>query len=184
MRVFVLSTGRCGSTTFERACRHLTNFTTGHETRSRRIGDERFEYPDQHIESDHRLSWFLGRLGMTFSTDETLYVHLRRNPDEVAESFVARWDSKFRANMIRAFGNGIVQRNKLWDESDRLEVARFYVQTVNDNVAAFLAGQANTMDFRLEEASHDFPRFLQRIGAEGDLAASLAEWQVNHNARQ
>ena len=62
MNVFVLTTGRSGSLTFAEACRHITNFSCGHETRVGLIGAERLAYPDQHIEVDNRLAWFTGRL--------------------------------------------------------------------------------------------------------------------------
>ncbi len=62
MNVFVLGTGRCGTTTFMKACRHVTNCTSGHETRVNHVGPERLSYPSNHIEADNRLSWFLGRL--------------------------------------------------------------------------------------------------------------------------
>jgi hypothetical protein len=38
------------------------------------------------------------------------------------------------------------------------------------------------MDFRLEEGRERFPEFWRRIGAEGDLDAALAEFDVRHNA--
>jgi hypothetical protein len=38
------------------------------------------------------------------------------------------------------------------------------------------------MDFRLEEGRERFPEFWRRIGAEGDLGAALAEFDVRHNA--
>jgi hypothetical protein len=38
------------------------------------------------------------------------------------------------------------------------------------------------MEFRLEEGREHFPEFWRRIGAEGDLAAALAEFDVRHNA--
>ncbi|MFN8195941.1 MAG: hypothetical protein U0R80_16890 [Nocardioidaceae bacterium] len=181
MRVFVLSTGRCGSTTFERACRHATNFTAGHETNRRFAGDRRFDYPDQHIESDNRLSWFLGTMARRFDPDETFWVHLTREPDEVATSFTTRWDAPFHSSMIRAFAHGILIRQR-WRPEERHDVARFYVDTVNDNIRAFLAGQPRTMDFPLERAVELFPDFWSRIGAEGDLDAALAEFGVRHNA--
>jgi hypothetical protein len=62
MGVFVLCTGRSGSLTYIRACSHITNYTAGHETGSRKLGDDRFSYPDNHIEADNRLSWFPGTL--------------------------------------------------------------------------------------------------------------------------
>ena len=56
MNVFVLCTGRCGSTTFACACRHIENYTAAHESRSHLAGPERFAYPEDHIEVDNRLS--------------------------------------------------------------------------------------------------------------------------------
>ena len=81
--VFVLCTGRCGSTTFDRACRHMTNWTAGHETRSHLTGPDRFAYPPRHIEADNRLSWMLGRLEQAYGADAA-YVHLTRDAEAVA----------------------------------------------------------------------------------------------------
>ena len=181
MRVFVLSTGRCGSQTFERACRHLTNYTAGHETRKGRLAPDRFAYPDQHIESDNRLSWFLGTLGSTFDPDQTFYVHLTRDREQVAASYLARWDRAYRPSMIRAFGHALLMRRRTWPEEQRMEVCRFYVDTVNDNIAAFLPTQRHTLTGDIAEGGSWFPEFLDRIGAEGDLDAAVSEIGVRHH---
>jgi hypothetical protein len=181
MRVFVLSTGRCGSTTFERACSHITNYTAGHETRRGSLFERRFDYPDQHIESDNRLSWFLGGLSRRFDDTDTFYVHLTRRPVEVARSYARKFDSGFHSSMMRAFAHGILIRPR-WRPEQQRRVARFYVDTVTDNIREFLRHRSQTMDFSLEEASKAFPVFWERIGAEGDLAAALAEFQFRYNA--
>lgn len=182
MRVFVLSTGRCGSTTVQRASRHLTNFTAGHESRAALVGQERFAYPDQHVESDNRLAWLLGGLGRAMDPAQTCYVHLVRDPDRVAASFVQRWDSTYRASLARAFGHGILMRGEDWAEDERHSVARFLVDTVNDNIGTFLAAQPLTMRGDISEALDWFPRLWERIGGEGDLDAALAELGIRHNA--
>ncbi len=56
MDVFVLCTGRCGSTTFIKACAHITNYTAAHESRTGLLGSDRLDYPGKHIEADNRLS--------------------------------------------------------------------------------------------------------------------------------
>ncbi|MEJ1383421.1 MAG: hypothetical protein RPV21_03475, partial [Candidatus Sedimenticola sp. (ex Thyasira tokunagai)] len=66
MNIFILNTGRCGSTTFIEACRHITNYSAAHESRIQLIGDRRLAYPQNHIEADNRLSWLLGRLEHTY----------------------------------------------------------------------------------------------------------------------
>ncbi|WP_100448567.1 hypothetical protein [Glycomyces xiaoerkulensis] len=181
MRVFVLSTGRCGSVTFAAACGHLTNWTAAHESLSRKSGPARFDYPDRHIEVDNRLSWFFGPLAERFDDDRTLYVHLRRDPEAVAQSYLRRWDNPNRASMIRAFAHGIVQRKRDWPEGERLEVCRAYVDTVTANIDAFCADRPS-MTIWLERAEEQFPAFLERIGAEGDLDAAVAEWDTVHNS--
>jgi hypothetical protein len=181
MRVFVLSTGRCGSTTLARACAWLTNYTSGHETRSRLIGDDRLDYPDRHIEVDNRLSWFLGELDARFGEDP-LYVHLRRDPVLVAQSYAARWDNGYPAGIIRAFGHGMVMRPTDWPEEERIEVARYYVRTVTANIEAFLADKPHTMTVWLDDAQVWFPRLWGRIGGEGDCEAAGKEFDVRHNA--
>lgn len=182
MRVFVLSTGRCGSVTFARACGHALSHTSGHETNAGRIGAARFSYPDQHIEVDNRLSWFLGDLGRRFSPTRTLYVHLTRDREEVARSFVARWDSAYAASIIRAFANGIVMEGRAWPEQRRIEVCQAYVDTVTANIEHFLATQPHHLHVSLKTAERDFAAFWDRCGLEGDREAALAEWTVRHNA--
>jgi hypothetical protein len=176
MRIFVLGTGRCGTTTFARACAHLTNFTAGHETRAKRIGADRFAYPDRHIEADNRLCWFLGELGHRFP--DAWYVHLRRDREEVVDSFLRRWNTK---SIIRAFGHQVVLHGADWPDDERRDVCGFYVDTVTANVAEFLA-QRRSMTIWLSEAPVVFPAFLDWIDAEGDLAAAMAEWGIRHNA--
>ena len=84
MNIFILNTGRCGSTTFIRACQHISNFTATHESRSGLIGEERLNYPDNHIEADNRLSWFLGRLDRKYG-DNAFYLHMSRDRSQTAK---------------------------------------------------------------------------------------------------
>lgn len=177
--MFVLGTGRCGTVTFIRACEHLDNYTAGHETRARLVGSERFAYPGDHIEADNRLAWFLGGLGQAFDDRSTLYVHLRRDPDDVAASFMRRWDTASKASIIRAFGHGVVMRRDPWDTPE--DVCRFYVRTVTDNIDAFLEGR-RCMTMWLDEIGSEFPSFLDRLDATGDLDGAVAEWGTRHNA--
>lgn len=173
MRVFVLGTGRCGTTTFWQSMCHLTNYTAGHESRSGEIGISRFDYPDQHIEADNRLSWFLPSLGHYYGSDP-LYIHLLRDPEAVAASFVKRSDS----GIMHAFRAGIL----LPEIPGDMDAARFYVETVTTNVRAFLADKPNQMTLWLEDVSSWFGELWDRIGARGDRAAAEAEFSVRHRA--
>ncbi len=174
MNVFILCTGRNGSVTFLRACQHLENFTTGHESRAKFIGDARLDYPDNHIESDNRLSWVLGKLGKKYGND-AYYVHLTRDREATANSFNRRWD--FKNSIIKAYTQGILMRQ----ENEGLEFCLDYYDTVNTNISYFLRDKTNVMRMTLENIKEDFPKFLDWIGAEGDLKMAIKEWNYRHN---
>ena len=175
MNVFVLNTGRCGSMTWTRACSHITNFTSGHETRAGLVGHQRLAYPDGHIEVDNRLSWLLGRLDARYGTS-AFYVHLRRDPAATARSFTRRMDF----GIMKAYREGI-----LIEPAQTLAPADFaadYVETVDSNIALFLRDKPNLMVADLASAARDFTHFWDWIGACGDREAALAEFDTCYNA--
>ena len=63
-----------------------------------------------------------------------------------------------------------------------IDFGRDYVETVNSNIEMFLADKPNKMNFDLSEAADKFPKFVEWIGAKGDIDKALAEFQVKHNA--
>jgi hypothetical protein len=124
MNVFVLCTGRCGSLTFVRACSHFSNYAAAHESRVGAVGAHRLDFPPRHIEADNRLSWLLGRLDRAWG-DRAFYVHLLRDPDAVARSFVHRFDR----GIMRAYHQDGILR-KLPSDTTPLEVALDYCDTL------------------------------------------------------
>jgi hypothetical protein len=175
MNVFVLSTGRCGTTTFARACAHMRNYTVGHETRARRPGPERLGYPPDHIEVDNRLAWMLGRLDAAFG-DKAFYVHLLRDAEAVVESFDRRWH--FAEGIGRAYRAGVL----IGTDAPPRDCLYDMIETINENIRCFLKDKSRRIEVRLENISSDFRLFWERIGAAGDLNAALAEWSTAHNA--
>ncbi len=176
MNVFVLCTGRCGSHTFAKAGSHITNFTCEHESRKGLLGSERVAFPGRHIEVDNRLSWFLGRLESRYG-DSAYYVHLKRDPEEVARSYNQRWNKP--KGIISAYRTGIVVSH---EELDPMAVSRDLVATMNENIEAFVATKTHRMTFRLENAREDWGQFWEWIGAEGSFGDLLEEWEVRHKA--
>lgn len=177
MNIFILNTGRCGSTTFIEACRHISNFSAGHESRIHLTGEQRLAYPANHIEADNRLSWLLGRLDRAYGND-AFYLHLRRNRTDTTASFARRQ----HMGIMKAYREGILLNGDADPSAE--EIARDYIDTVESNIALFLRNKSHWMSFDLERAADDFSRFWQWIGAEGDLERALQEWQVSHNASQ
>lgn len=174
MNVFVLCTGRSGSHTFVKACSHMTNYTAGHESRHRFLGQERFQYPENFIEADNRLAWILGRLDDAYG-DQAFYVHLLRDRRETAESWNRRWHLK--GTIIMAYAQSIIRHKE-----HGLAVCMDYWDTVNSNIRLFLKDKSKKMEFHLDRAREQYPEFWRRIGAEGDLEAALREWEVMHDA--
>lgn len=181
--VFVLSPGRSGSKTFVEACKHLTNYTALHESRAGKLGDERFNYPEFHIEADNRLSWFLGMLGDKYDDQEVLYVHLSRDFDKTVESFVHRLrNSDYKSSIMRAFAHGILMKPGVWNPDEEIELSKLYVNTIHANINEFLRHR-NHLSVSLEDNGVSFSHFLKEISAEGDLDAAKKTWLKIHNAR-
>jgi hypothetical protein len=174
MNVFVLSTGRCGPTTFSRACSHIENYTSSHESRIGNL-ERRIQYPNNHIEVDNRLSFFLGRLENLYG-DDAFYVHLRRDRDATAESFLRRYDS----GIIAAYRRRIVPL--MGDEPAPIEVCRHYCDTINANIEGFLRDKSKCMEFWLETSEEDFQVFWEQIGTSGERSEAINEWSYHYNA--
>jgi hypothetical protein len=174
MNVFVLCTGRCGSVTVTRACDHISNYTSGHESRTGIYGEERLDYPENHIEADNRLSWLLGRLDEKYG-DNAFYVHLKRDENMTAASFVKR----YRKGIMMGYQK--ILHRVPWN-ADKKAVALDYCRTVNSNIESFLKDKTKTMQMDIENGKEDFARFWDLIGAEGDKEKALAEFDVRHNA--
>ncbi|PIB34834.1 hypothetical protein BFP72_05155 [Reichenbachiella sp. 5M10] len=180
MRVFILCTGRSGSVAIIKACSHIKNFSASHESLSNQWAERRMDYPDQHIESDNRLSWQLGTLEKKFG-DEAIYIHLTRDREKVAYSLLQRYYQP--ASIIDSFCEGIrmTPPEKL-NIDQRMQACYDYVDTITDNIEVFLSNKTKTMNLALENIQEDFPKMWELIGAEGDMEAALAEFATPHNS--
>lgn len=176
MNIFVLSTGRCGSVTFAKACSHITNFSAAHESNAGLIGEKRLAFPDNHIEVDNRLAWYLGRLDSLFG-DDAIYVHLHREQSQVARSYSRR--EKF--GIMNGYRSGILIRP---DEYNSLDVANDMIDTVQANIKHFLQGKSVTLECSIENIQSDFVKFWELISAEGDLDAALKTFTGEHNTSE
>jgi len=175
MNIFILNSGRCGSTTFIKACAHIKNYTSAHESLLTETGSRRFNYPENHIEADNRLSWLLGRLDDIYA-DNAFYVHLHRNPQDTANSFSKRIDF----GILKAYEQGILLHEQ--HLKSPLDIANDYLETVDSNIKLFLRDKSRKMDISLETIQADFTGFWNKINAQGNLDDALEEWKTNYNA--
>lgn len=164
--------------TLAAACKHLTSHSSSHESLTHLTGPARFGFAPNHIEIDNRLAWFLGRLEAHWGQDAA-YVHLTRDPEEVAQSFTQR----AHQGIIKGYRESILARSlNLARGTPLIDICRDYVETVTTNIQLFLKDKPHKMDMTLETMPKDFERFVDWIGADGDLEAARSELAVRHNA--
>ncbi|MFT7113633.1 MAG: hypothetical protein ACI8P7_000401 [Candidatus Azotimanducaceae bacterium] len=179
MRVFVLCTGRSGSVSFIKACSHITNYSSDHESLSRELGEKRFNYKDNHIEADNRLSWHLGELDKRFG-DTPFFIHLKRDSKKTAKSFLHRLNGE--NSIIKAYIQGIKLKhiNSL-NQVELTQSCEDYVETVTSNIEHFLQSKSKKLTVNLETAQDGFKEFWNLINAEGNLELALDEFNIHHN---
>ena len=86
----------------------------------------------------------------------------------------------FPGGIIPAYRKGILQH--LPDDISDMSVSLDYYDTVNSNIEHFLKDKTRKMEFNLENAKEDFKIFWELVGAEGDLDAALAEFDIAYNS--
>ena len=180
MNVFVLAPERSGTTTFFKACSHITNYTVAHETNQNSILRHfNMWYPDNHIEIDNRLTFNLGWLDLYHPN--AYYVHLQRDLINTATSLSKRYFN--HGNVVRGYLDSIIGvRPEKVPDHHLFGVAMQFVNMTRYNIYAFLKGKKH-MDFHIDiDPQNSFKKFWDAIGAEGDLNAALAEFQIKHNA--
>jgi hypothetical protein len=171
MRIFVVGTGRCGTTTFAHAAAYLDNYTVCHESHAGRVGD--WSYPDQHIEVSAQLA-----LGIPLLLERypgARWVHLVRDRQPTVESMVA-----VSANYLRAFG-------LYWfhaPDADPAAIAGALHDTVNALCEDLLP---DAFRFELDRAAELWPHCWEFMGGPTGFASRLHEsaqqWEIRHNAR-
>lgn len=158
----------------------MTNYTSGHETKAGGVGTNRLAFPENHIEADNRLSWYLGRLHFKYG-DSAFYVHLKRDLDSTAKSYARRKN----VGIMNAFASGLL-RQKVLDEQARnpLTLATDICETITNNIDHFLLDKTNKMEIHIEDLEKGFSEFWDRISAEGDKEAALASLSKPTNTSQ
>jgi hypothetical protein len=135
---------------------------------------ERLEFPDRHIEVDHRLAWMPGTLERLYAPD-VFWVHLRRDRDLTAKSFARRMMNRGISDAFRE----ILDAPR--DLRLKFELCESLVTVVEDNIEAFLAEpsrKARSMTIDVERFEHGFRELCQRIGAEVDLEAACEKLKI------
>lgn len=177
MRIFVVGTGRCGTSTFYHAACHATNYTVGHESRAGTIND--YLYPDHRIEVSSHLAFAVPVLRATHSiarigaSGGCRFVHLIRELASCVSSMAAVREA------IRSLAFGIAEGNvNTQSGKDFRRWAAWLYDLVNANIAATAA---DAFRLELERAEERWLDCWEFMGCEGDFEASLAEWRWKYN---
>lgn len=169
MRVFITGSGRCGTSTCYQACRHITNFTCGHESRVAYYAGDRLEYPEQHIEVGSHLLFLAGQLQLRYP--DAQWIVLRRRKELCVPSLASQCPEA-----MRGFAQLALQYTV--PPEDLRPIADLYYDEVYARCQRFFP-QAPVLWLR--ELPEKWPGVWALIGAEGDLAASCAEWDRRYN---
>lgn len=173
-RVFVIGTGRCGTCTFYHAIRHATNKTAGHESVYWRP-DHRHDYPENHIEVGHTLTWVLAWLVKRYP--EARFVHLQREREACIESLIRNGLGPLR--LFHRINRGEYLRDER-APIDR-EMAELYYDETVARINALLRRSRGTHVW-LEQVPDVWRYCWEFMGLRGDFDASLGEWGRRYNA--
>jgi hypothetical protein len=181
MRVFIIGAGRSGSMTFSKACKHINNFTSAHETSAARgaVGASYLNYPDNHIEIDSHLNWFPHVLDQRYPG--AMFFHLKRDRESVVKSWIKR--SQSAGTGVRPLMWPMLGRKNSTPVSLRADAELIYDELVLrvDSFITRLHGHKRTL--HIESMEEEWPRFLAAIEATtDDYDASVNEFKRRYNA--
>lgn len=175
--VFVLTPGRTASTTFSKACEHIENYTSAHEMNSTIIDlDNRLTFPNNHIEVDNRLIWYIDNLKIRYGSSAK-YVYLRRKPDDVALSYHKRWNNK--VSIVRGYGESILMKG-FCPANERLSICQSYSKLVDEKLLSFIKDNEGII-VNVENIESDFRKFYDWISAKGDVELCINEFNKYYN---
>lgn len=172
MRVFVVGTGRCGTSTFFHACLHIRNYGTGHESKRgvNQIGN--WSFPDDHIEIASNLTIGLNQLRGKYP--EALWVRLKRNREDCIKSLAEQ-----SSDAMLDFAHQWWYLD-MTEAVDNIEVASQFYDFCEDFYQNCLP--ADALFFDLEHIKEHWIMFWNQTKADGDYLASLQEWDRQYNA--
>lgn len=179
MRVLTLTSGRTGSRSFARAMSHQSIFSVAHDSRAGTVSKDRLVYPDWHIEVDTRFAWFLGSLAVLYG-DAPVYVHLRRDNQEVIDSFFRR--AAPVSSIMHGFAHGILGIEDRIHSEEWMDASALMVETVNANIALFLKSKSKTVEIDLENPQPGLVKLWGILGLDesnSDIEKAFEEYRLN-----
>ena len=168
MQIFVVGTGRCGTSTFYNACQHVTNYTCRHEICYLHLIKQQLINA---IEVNGGLTFFIPQLRRQYQRAK--WVHMIRDREACIKSLAEQ-----AGQSVRYWANVWLQ----WESSDaELPVAAgLFYDSVNDLIVSQLP---EVFTFRLESAyEQDWPEFWDWAKCKGRFESSRVVWRRHYNS--
>lgn len=173
MRVFVVGTGRCGTSTFYQAAKSIEGYTCGHESEAARIPS--WTFPDNHVEVAAQLVYAIPLVLEKYP--DSKWVHLIREREACVDSL---------AHQVWASMAAFAQQWFMCDHpADVVKTAAKFYDMTNALIPA-LVPEKQLMTIHLETLRRQWPDFCTWIGARyfGDVVDEVFEKRFNPgNAR-
>lgn len=175
MNAFVVSPGRTGTLALSHALGLLDGYSSGHESRVQRLGDDRVAYPPMHVECDNRLTWFLPRLTSRYSESGVLAI-VHRDRESIARSYDKRWT---KINMMKAYSQGVLLRDF---SQNGMDVCRDYVDVVYEQLEFARSRWTTVIDVDIESPDVGIGALLAALDRDhqlDDVLTFLRDHQLN-----
>lgn len=166
VRVFVVGTGRCGTVTFYRACRHIIGFTCDHEGKAGSVPPWYFN--DNHIEIGSHLYPQMSQLVKRYP--DARWVHLYRNKKDCVRSIVTQCRTEME------------HYSQMWFHAFRAspeKIAAAYYDSVNATIPVVVP---ECLPIPIEHATELWEVFLDYIGGPECSPDAVKELELQYNA--
>lgn len=176
--IFIISPGRTATYAMSKAFSNVSDYTCAHESRVGFFNDQRINYPDNHIELDNRLSFYLPQLTRKYSKKNSLLVIVNRDRNSIAKSYNKRWR---KINIMKAFSQGI-HMNDL--QSNNIDVCLAYVNYIYETIDYFKPQWDNVLEIEFSDLNFGIEQILKKINKINDLENVLEEMKNKSNLNE
>lgn len=179
MNVFFISPGRTATTTFANAFQCIEGYTSLHESQVQRLGEDRIAYPENHLEFDNRLVFFLADLTQKYATSGGVLVIVHRDHHLVAKSYNQRWS---KINIMKAWSQGVHLRDL---SQNTFDVALDFVKYCYRQLDYFKPEWQHVVEIDLNNPENGIKELL-KIMEQSQYADEVCQYlaQNHHNLNQ
>lgn len=175
MRVFVVGTGRSGTSTAYHALQHVAKHTVGHESRAGILLHH--EYPENHIEVSSQLIPEIVQLALQYPNAK--WIWLKRGKSATVRSIATQCPDAMAAYGFQWF-QVVVKKEEPRRSEQLLQIAELYYDAMYSLLSSLLPTDAYCL--HIETIKDQWEACWKYHAWEGDFQASLSAWNRHYNA--